>query len=132
MKKVWMVAAAASVALGLSAQDSGVETQGIGVVIDAHALVDVVNDEIVFDFSADDPTEAGAAFALGTVGLDAYDYAVSLFERSVWLGGVFSALLGRPADVVGVLSLGARFARARRALHAVARDTGPSLCFGAW
>ena len=50
--------------LGVSAQDSGVETQGIGVVIDAHALVDVVNDEIVFD--TDDPTEAGAAFALGT------------------------------------------------------------------
>ena len=66
MKKVWMVAAATSVALGVSAQDSGVETQGIGVVIDAHALVDVVNDEIVFDFSADDPSEAGAAFALGT------------------------------------------------------------------
>ncbi len=34
-----------------------------------------------------------AAFALGVVGLDAYDYAVSLFERSVWLGGAFSALL---------------------------------------
>jgi putative membrane protein len=34
-----------------------------------------------------------AAFALGVLGLDAYDYAVSLFERSVWLGGAFSALL---------------------------------------
>jgi len=32
-----------------------------------------------------------AAFALGVLGLDAYDYAVSLFERSVWLGGAFSA-----------------------------------------
>ncbi|MEM9627131.1 MAG: TIGR01620 family protein [Pseudomonadota bacterium] len=36
---------------------------------------------------------AGAAFALGVIGLDAYDYAVSLFERSVWLGGAFSSLL---------------------------------------
>ena len=36
---------------------------------------------------------SAAAFALGVVGLDAYDYAVSLFDRSVWLGGAFSALL---------------------------------------
>lgn len=36
---------------------------------------------------------AGAAFALGVLGLDAYDYAVSLFDRSVWLGGAFSTLL---------------------------------------
>ncbi|MEM9440744.1 MAG: TIGR01620 family protein [Pseudomonadota bacterium] len=34
-----------------------------------------------------------AAFALGVVGVDAFDYAVSLFERSVWLGGAFSMLL---------------------------------------
>ena len=34
-----------------------------------------------------------AAFALGVVGLDAFDYALGLFERSVWLGGAFSALL---------------------------------------
>jgi putative membrane protein len=45
-----------------------------------------------------------AAFALGVVGLDAYDYAVSLFERSVWLGGAFSALLGlAAAGAVGVV-----------------------------
>ena len=65
MKKLWMVAAATSMAFAMSAQDSGVETQGIGVVIDAHALVDVVNDEVVFDFSADDPSEAGSGFVLG-------------------------------------------------------------------
>lgn len=65
MKKIWIVAAATSLAFSVSAQDSGVETQAIGVVIDAHALVDVVDDEIVFDFSADDPVEAGSAFILG-------------------------------------------------------------------
>ena len=65
MKKIWIVAAATSLAFSVSAQDSGVETQAIGVVIDAHALVDVVADEIVFDFSADDPTEAGSPFVLG-------------------------------------------------------------------
>ena len=41
MKKVWMVAAATTVAFGMNAQDASVETQAIGVVIDAHALVDV-------------------------------------------------------------------------------------------
>jgi hypothetical protein len=66
MKKIWIVAAATSLAFSVSAQDSGVETQAIGVVIDAHALVDVVADEIVFDFSADDPAEAGSPFVLGT------------------------------------------------------------------
>lgn len=65
MKKLWMVAAATSIALLVNAQDTSVETQGIGVVIDAHALVDVVNDEIVFDFSDDDPLEAGEPFTLG-------------------------------------------------------------------
>jgi hypothetical protein len=65
MKKVWMVAAATTVAFGMNAQDASVETQAIGVVIDAHALVDVVDDEIVFDFSSDDPVEAGDAFVLG-------------------------------------------------------------------
>lgn len=65
MKKIWIVAAATSLAFSVSAQDSGVETQAIGVVIDAHALVDVVADEIVFDFSADDPAEAGSPFVLG-------------------------------------------------------------------
>lgn len=65
MKKLWMVAAATSFAFAVNAQDSGIETQAIGVVIDAHALVDVVADEIVFDFSADDPTEAGSPFVLG-------------------------------------------------------------------
>src|SRR6056300_179913 len=66
MKKIWIVAAATSLAFSLSAQDSGVETQAIGVVIDAHAIVDVVDDEIVFDFSADDPAEAGDPFVLGS------------------------------------------------------------------
>jgi hypothetical protein len=65
MKKIWIVAAATSLAFSVSAQDSGVETQAIGVVIDAHALVDVVADEIVFDFSSDDPAEAGSPFVLG-------------------------------------------------------------------
>jgi putative membrane protein len=46
---------------------------------------------------------AAAAFALGVVGLDAYDYAVSLFERSAWLGGVFSGLLG--LVVIGALGV---------------------------
>ena len=41
MKKVWIVAAATTVAFGMNAQDASVETQAIGVVIDAHALVDV-------------------------------------------------------------------------------------------
>jgi len=44
-----------------------------------------------------------AAFALGVLGLDAYDYAVSLFERSVWLGGAFSALLALAA--IGALGV---------------------------
>lgn len=65
MKNLWMMAAATSIAFTSNAQDSSTETQGIGVVIDAHALVDVVNDEIVFDFSPDDPTEAGDPFTLG-------------------------------------------------------------------
>ncbi|MEM8950951.1 MAG: TIGR01620 family protein [Pseudomonadota bacterium] len=47
---------------------------------------------------------AGAAFALGVIGLDAYDYAVSLFERSVWLGGAFSSLLALVvAGAIGVI-----------------------------
>ena len=41
MKKVWMVAAATTVAFGMNAQDASVETQAIGVVIDAHASVDL-------------------------------------------------------------------------------------------
>jgi hypothetical protein len=39
MKKVWMVAAAATVAFGMNAQDASIETQAIGLVIDAHAFV---------------------------------------------------------------------------------------------
>ena len=34
-----MVAAATTVAFGMNAQDASVETQAIGVVIDAHALL---------------------------------------------------------------------------------------------
>jgi hypothetical protein len=41
MEKVWMVAAATSTAFGKNAQDASIETQTIGVVIDAHGLVDV-------------------------------------------------------------------------------------------
>ena len=41
MKKVWMVAAATTVAYGKNAQDASVETQAIGVVSDTHALVDI-------------------------------------------------------------------------------------------
>ena len=36
-----MVAAATTIAFGKNAQDASIETQAIGVVIDAHALVDV-------------------------------------------------------------------------------------------
>ena len=36
-----MVAAATTVSFGKNAQDASIETQVIGVVIDAHALVDV-------------------------------------------------------------------------------------------
>ena len=47
---------------------------------------------------------AGAALGLGVVGLDAYDYAAGLFERSVWLGGGFSLLLALVATgAVGVV-----------------------------
>ncbi|MGI9510528.1 MAG: YcjF family protein [Geminicoccaceae bacterium] len=47
---------------------------------------------------------AAATFALGVVGLDAYDYASALFERSVWLGGGFSLLLALVAiGAVGVV-----------------------------
>lgn len=37
---------------------------------------------------------AGALFIVGLLGLNAYDFAADLFQRSVWLGGAFSALLG--------------------------------------
>ncbi len=56
---------------------------------------------------------ASAAFALGVVGLDAYDYANALFERSVWLGGAFSLLLALiAAGAVGVV--GREFLSLRR------------------
>ena len=48
MKKVWMVAAATTVAFGMNAQDASVETQAIGVVIDAHSLVDVTYCLVIF------------------------------------------------------------------------------------
>ncbi|MEY2964180.1 MAG: hypothetical protein RL754_1441 [Bacteroidota bacterium] len=51
--------------VGVNAQDSSTETQSIGVQIDAHALVDVVDPSMVFDFSGDDPTEAGNGMELG-------------------------------------------------------------------
>ena len=43
-----MVAAATTVAFGMNAQDASVETQAIGVVIDAHALVDVSYYLVIF------------------------------------------------------------------------------------
>lgn len=47
---------------------------------------------------------AGSLFVVGLLGLDAYDFAAGLFERSVWLGGAFSALLGLvTAGAVGVV-----------------------------
>ena len=48
MKKVWRVPAATTVAFGMNAQDASVETQAIGVVIDAHALVDVSYYLVIF------------------------------------------------------------------------------------
>lgn len=48
MKKVWMVAAATTVAFGMNAQDASAETQAIGVVIDAHALVDMTYCLVIF------------------------------------------------------------------------------------
>ena len=43
-----MVAAATTVAFGMNAQDASVETQAIGVVIDAHALVDMTYCLVIF------------------------------------------------------------------------------------
>ena len=43
-----MVAAATTVAFGMNAQDDSVETQAIGVVIDAHALVDMTYCLVIF------------------------------------------------------------------------------------
>lgn len=59
MKKIWMVAAATTMLLQVSAQDSSTETQTLGVMIDAHALVDVVNESLVFDLTPNTPSEAG-------------------------------------------------------------------------
>ena len=43
-----MVAAATTVAFGMNSQDASVETQAIGVVIDAHALVDITYCLVIF------------------------------------------------------------------------------------
>lgn len=43
-----MVAAATTVAFGMNAQDASVETQAIGVVIDAYALVDMTYCLVIF------------------------------------------------------------------------------------
>jgi putative membrane protein len=40
---------------------------------------------------------AGTLFLLGLVGLDAYDFTTGLFDRSPWLGGAFTGLLGLTA-----------------------------------
>jgi hypothetical protein len=48
MEKVWMVAAATTIAFGMNAQDASIETQAIGVVIDAHALVDMTYCLVIF------------------------------------------------------------------------------------
>ena len=85
-----MVAAATTTVFMLSAQDGSVETQGIGVIIDAHALVDVVNDEIVFDFSNDDPMEAGDAFVLGAnkFGVTHLNYSLMMSNAGVADGSI--------------------------------------------
>jgi hypothetical protein len=90
MRKIWMVAAATTTVFMLSAQDGAVETQGIGVIIDAHALVDVVNDEIVFDFSNDDPVEAGDAFVLGAnkFGVTHLNYSLMMSNAGVADGSI--------------------------------------------
>lgn len=47
---------------------------------------------------------AGSVFIIGLLGLDAYDFATSLFERSAWLGGAFAGLLGLiAAGAIGVV-----------------------------
>ena len=66
MRKSLFLFAALGVASSLHAQDSGIETQAMGIQINAHALVDVVSDDIVFDFTADGPTEAGDGLVLGS------------------------------------------------------------------
>ena len=43
-----MVAAATTVAFVMNAQDASVETQAIGVMIDAHALVDMTYCMVIF------------------------------------------------------------------------------------
>jgi putative membrane protein len=56
---------------------------------------------------------AGSLFAVGLLGLNAYDFAAGLFERSVWLGGGFSILLGLAAlGAIGVV--GREFLSLRR------------------
>ena len=48
---------------------------------------------------------AGSLFAVGLLGLNAYDFAAGLFERSAWLGGAFSFLLGVAAiGAIGVVA----------------------------
>ncbi len=47
---------------------------------------------------------AGSLFVAGLLGLQAYDFATGLFQRSVWLGGTFSALLALiAAGAVGIV-----------------------------
>jgi len=56
---------------------------------------------------------AGSLFAIGLLGLNAYDFAAGLFERSVWLGGAFSILLSLvAAGAIGVV--GREFLSLRR------------------
>lgn len=45
----------------------------------------------------------GALLLAGMLGVEAYDFVVGLFERSVWLGGAFAVLLA--ATVSGALGL---------------------------
>lgn len=60
-----MAAVAAMAVMSAQAQDSNVETQTLGVVVSPHALVDVVNTSLVFNFAGDTPTEAGDGLVLG-------------------------------------------------------------------
>lgn len=61
-----MTSLGALACLATYAQDASKESQSIGVQIDAHALVDVVNAAMVFDFTGDTPNEAGDGLVLGT------------------------------------------------------------------
>ncbi len=49
---------------------------------------------------------AGSAFILGLLGLQAHDFILAQFDRSIWLGGAFSLLLA--LTVLGALGIAGR------------------------